>query len=366
MPKIINRTEEAVHIGNIEPHPANPNDGDVAAIAESIRQNGFYGRVVVRNSTGKILAGEHRWRAAQEVGLAEIPIERVECDDETAMRILLADNRTAEKAEREPEPLADLLQELEQTDDGLTGTGYMGDDLDELLDDLGQIPGSEVEGLSEKPLEEKAIQDLSILNLYAGIGRNRKLWGDGPDVTAVEYNEAIANAYQDHFPKDEVIVADAHEYLLQHFDEFDFIWSSPPCPTHSKLRKNFSVPNGADVEYPDMRLYEEVLLLQGYFEGRWVVENVDPWYDPLIEPQRSDRHIFWANFTIPSIEDIERNAVLTAEEFDAEAHEKSFGYDLSDYGFPSSYPKEKVLKNMVHPKVGKAILEAGLECELIE
>jgi len=141
MPEIINRTEEQVHIDSIEPHPANPNDGDVAAIAESIRQNGFYGRIVVRDSTGKILAGEHRWRAAQEVGLDEVPIERVECDDETAMRILLADNRTAEKAEREPEPLADLLEHLDTTEDRLTGTGYSGNDLDDLLDDLGRIPG---------------------------------------------------------------------------------------------------------------------------------------------------------------------------------------------------------------------------------
>jgi len=138
MPKIINRTEERVHIDNIKPHPANPNDGDVAAIAESIRQNGFYGRIVVRDSTGKILAGEHRWRAAQEVGLGEVPIERVECDDETAMRILLADNKTAANAEREPESLADLLESLEATDDGLTGTGYSDDDLNDLLDDLGR------------------------------------------------------------------------------------------------------------------------------------------------------------------------------------------------------------------------------------
>jgi hypothetical protein len=152
MPEIINRTEERVHIDNIQPHPANPNDGDVQAIAESIRQNGFYGRIVVRDSTGKILAGEHRWRAAQEVGLSEVPIERVECDDETAMRILLADNRTAEKAEREPEPLADLLESLETTDDGLTGTGYDGGDLDELLDDLGR--DSPQNGSAEKYNQE--------------------------------------------------------------------------------------------------------------------------------------------------------------------------------------------------------------------
>jgi DNA (cytosine-5)-methyltransferase 1 len=357
MPKIINRTEERVHVDSIEPHPANPNDGDVAAIAESIRQNGFYGRVVVRDSTGKILAGEHRWRAAQEVGLTEVPIEQVECDDETAMRILLADNRTAEKAERQDEPLADLLESLETTDDGLTGTGYDEGDLDSLLDDLGDEP---VDELSEPALEDKALEDVRILNLYAGIGGNRKLWGERPDVTAVEYNEQIAEAYSDHFPEDQVVVDDAHEYLLGHFQEFDFVWTSPPCPTHSKLRKNFSVPNGAEVEYPDMRLYEEILLLQGYFEGKWVVENVDPWYDPLVEPEHSDRHVFWANFSIPSMDGIDRNAVLTAEEFDAQAHERSFGYDLSGYQFSSDYPKEKVLKNMVHPKVGKAILESAL------
>jgi hypothetical protein len=103
----------------------------------------------VRDSTGKILAGEHRWRAAQEVGLTEVPIERVECDDETAMRILLADNRTAEKAEREPEPLADLLEHLDSTDDGLTGTGYGGGDLDDLLDDLAPLPPDDFDEYNE-------------------------------------------------------------------------------------------------------------------------------------------------------------------------------------------------------------------------
>jgi|APHM01.1.fsa_nt_gi Predicted transcriptional regulators len=149
MPKIINRSEERVHIDSIQPHPANPNDGDVASIAESIRQNGFYGRIVVRDSTGQILAGEHRWRAAQEVGLAEVPIERVECDDDTAMRILLADNRTAEKAERQDEPLANLLEHLDTTTEGLTGTGYDGGDLDDLLDELDPAPPDDFDTFDE-------------------------------------------------------------------------------------------------------------------------------------------------------------------------------------------------------------------------
>ena len=74
---------------------------------------------------------------------------------------------------------------------------------------------------------------MKILNLYAGIGGNRKLWGDEDQVTAIEYDENIAAVYQDLWPNDIVIVADAHQYLLDHYHEYDFIWGSPPCPSHS-------------------------------------------------------------------------------------------------------------------------------------
>lgn len=82
---------------------------------------------------------------------------------------------------------------------------------------------------------------MKVLNLYAGIGGNRKLWGDDIEVTAVEYNEDIANIYKENYPNDNVIVGDAHQYLLDHFREYDFIWSSPPCPTHSKVRKTLAI-----------------------------------------------------------------------------------------------------------------------------
>ena len=88
---------------------------------------------------------------------------------------------------------------------------------------------------------------MKILNLYSGIGGNRKLWGDEHDITAVENNSKIAKIYQDFFPKDELVITDAHQYLLEHFKEFDFIWSSPPCPTHSKIRKMF-IKKNKDVE----------------------------------------------------------------------------------------------------------------------
>lgn len=85
---------------------------------------------------------------------------------------------------------------------------------------------------------------MKILNAYAGIGGNRKLWGDSHDITAVEYDPKIAAIYQDLFPNDTVIVGDAHQYLLEHYQEFDFIWCSPPCPTHS-ITNNFFECSGA-------------------------------------------------------------------------------------------------------------------------
>jgi DNA (cytosine-5)-methyltransferase 1 len=112
--------------------------------------------------------------------------------------------------------------------------------------------------------------------------------------------------------------------------------------------------------YPDMSLYQEVLLLQGYFDGLWVVENVDPWYDPLIKPQKSDRHMFWSNFDIPNMDDIERASIVKSQDFDLKTHEKTFGFDLDGYSFPSDYNKQKILNNCVHPEVGKAILESAI------
>ena len=85
---------------------------------------------------------------------------------------------------------------------------------------------------------------MKILNLYAGIGGNRKLWGNDHEVTAIEYDNNIAKIYQENFPNDIVIVTDAHQYLLEHFREYDFIWSSPPCPSHSKVRKQLAISLG--------------------------------------------------------------------------------------------------------------------------
>ena len=103
---------------------------------------------------------------------------------------------------------------------------------------------------------------IKILNLYAGIGGNRKLWDGDIEVTAIENNPEIAKIYQDFFPNDKVIITDAHQYLLEHFKEFDFIWSSPPCPSHS--RTNYFLKAKGVIRYPDMKLYEEIILLKHF------------------------------------------------------------------------------------------------------
>ena len=146
---------------------------------------------------------------------------------------------------------------------------------------------------------------LKVLNLYAGIGGNRKLW-ENVEVTAIENNKEIAKIYQDFFPNDKVIVADAHEFLLEHYKEFDFIWSSPPCPSHSKARFIASSLGDYPPIYPSFDLWQEIIFLNKFSKCYWVVENVKPYYKslekemPIIKPKAIlQKHYIWANFLIP-------------------------------------------------------------------
>ena len=142
---------------------------------------------------------------------------------------------------------------------------------------------------------------MKILNLYAGIGGNRRLWGDSHEITAVEFDEKIAAKYKEKFPNDVVIVADAHQYLLDHYKDFDFIWSSPPCQSHS--RANYFINYITESRYPKMELWQEIIFLKTFFKGKFCVENVVSYYEYFIPPTvEIGRHYLWANFTIPKIE----------------------------------------------------------------
>ena len=141
---------------------------------------------------------------------------------------------------------------------------------------------------------------MRILNLYAGKGGNRKLWGNEHDITAVEFNSKVADMYKELYPNDEVIVADAHDYLLKHYTEFDFIWSSPPCQTHS--RANYFINYITKSRYPKMELWQEIIFLKTFCKGKFCVENVVSYYEYFIKPTAEiGRHYLWSNFSIPKI-----------------------------------------------------------------
>lgn len=205
-----------------------------------------------------------------------------------------------------------------------------------------------------------SVNKIKVLNLYAGLGGNRKDWGEEYEVTAVEIDPQIAELYHKNFPKDKVVVADAHKYLLKHFEEYDFIWSSPPCPTHSKVRfmgtkaKHPTCGNILETKYPDMRLYQEIILLSNYFKGKWVVENVKSYYEPLIKPQNVGNHYFWANFIIPKIKTPSRKHNATIEEL-----QKFKGFDLSNVKL--NQRKDGVLRNCVEPNVGIHIIKCAFK-----
>jgi len=203
---------------------------------------------------------------------------------------------------------------------------------------------------------------MKILNLYAGIGGNRKNWGDSHEIIAIENNEKIAKIYRDFFPKDKVVITDAHQYLLEHFKEFDFIWSSPPCPTHS-VCSHFLKGQGI-IRYPDMNLYQEIIFLKHFFKGKWVVENVKPYYEPLIRPKYVGRHAFWSNFPIRPIKvdyqigtmnrqaskEKQRKAIIR----EAQIPELITLLGLKDFKLKN---KRQVLRNCVLPKIGLHIFQ---------
>ena len=201
---------------------------------------------------------------------------------------------------------------------------------------------------------------MKILNLYACLGGNRYKWDEVTDVevTAVEWDEELARLYQERFPNDKVIVADAHQYLLEHYQEFDFIWSSPPCPSHSRARFWGFGANGKKPIYPDMKLYEEIIFLQHHCKNKYVVENVVPYYKPMLNPLERDRHLYWSNFKLPN--------KLSNRTNSGNLNQKSIMKDLCDFHdydfikYKGSQRMLKIARNLVDYEAGKTILETAI------
>jgi len=205
---------------------------------------------------------------------------------------------------------------------------------------------------------------MKVLNLYAGVGGNRKLW-ENVEVTAVEKNEKIANVYKRLYPNDTVIVGDAHQYLLDHYDEFDFIWSSPPCQSHTKMMKFTRHKRRV---YPGMELYQEILFLQHFFKGKWVVENVIPYYEPLIKPTvKCGRHLAWSNFPIKPIDIPQPKGAINLATLSGKQIMMDWlgiHYEENIY-YEGNHCPAQVLRNCVHPELGNHIFKSSLVKEKV-
>jgi DNA (cytosine-5)-methyltransferase 1 len=199
---------------------------------------------------------------------------------------------------------------------------------------------------------------MKILNLYAGIGGNRKLWSlenKDLEITAIEYDENIASIYKDFYPNDEVIVTDAHEYLLNNYMNFDFIWSSPPCQTHSMIRQITKEHNNVPAKYIDFKLYQEIIFLKHNFKGLWIIENVRPYYETLIYPSFVlQRHLFWNNFPVEQ-KKFKFDSIADSSVKELQTH---LGFDISAYKVKN---RLQVLRNCVYPNVGKHIFDCMID-----
>ena len=203
---------------------------------------------------------------------------------------------------------------------------------------------------------------MKILNLYACLGGNRYKWDEVTDVevTAVEWDEELARLYQERFPNDTVVVADAHQYLLDHYKEFDFIWSSPPCPTHSKVRITQKTTKAFTPLYPDMKLYQEIIFLDNHFNGKYVVENVTPYYEPLIQAKKRGRHLYWTNFNLPTClnERTQGKGLMNGVTNEISKWCEFHNYDF--YKYKGKQRRDKIARNLVDYEAGKTILETAI------
>lgn len=188
-----------LEVNAIMPHPRNPRKGNMEILGESIDRFGFYGRILVQKSTGYILAGNHRWKQMKERGEEFIPAEVVDVDNETALGILLADNRTSDLAEYDSELLGGLLNEMVQFgEDGLWGTGYSDQEYEDLMAGLNSFDssdlGDEGEPITQEVGNEEAIDPTTELlakwNCKQGqlwqAGKHRILCGDSTNPKDVE------------------------------------------------------------------------------------------------------------------------------------------------------------------------------------
>jgi DNA (cytosine-5)-methyltransferase 1 len=195
---------------------------------------------------------------------------------------------------------------------------------------------------------------IRVLNAYAGIGGNRHLWPADWHVTAVELDPQVAAEYARRYPQDTVLVEDAHAYVLEHAHEFDAVWTSPPCPTHSRLAPSVAARLGHELE-PDPRLWEEIEHLRD-LGVRYVVENVHTYYEPPIAPDLvTARHYYWCSAAPVMLTPL--SVVGLTKRRSADEYAASYG--LPPLAAGSVRDPRKAMRNAVVPFEGLEVATAA-------
>lgn len=207
---------------------------------------------------------------------------------------------------------------------------------------------------------------MNILNLFAGIGGNRALWGDNHYIEAIEDNEKIAKIYKKRFPNDTIIIQDAYQYFIENFHRFDILWASPPCTSHTIL-VGVNVGNrynnkNVNLKLPDLRLYSLILFCKHYFRGNYAIENVRSYYKPLIPPTaKIGRHWIWSNIIIPKTKQ-EKSEHVSREDYNDKIEDaletKEINNEIyNDLLKLNLMTRKQIINNCMVPNEGKYILD---------
>lgn len=203
---------------------------------------------------------------------------------------------------------------------------------------------------------------MRILNLESGLGGNVNLIDDlEHEIVNVELEPKIYEVHKFRKPNQVHILGDSSEYLLKNYKDFDFIWTSPPCQTHSKMNK---ATRHNTIRFVDPMLIQRIIFLKHWYKGKYVVENVTPYYEPYPGYQKLGRHLFWTNFEIKPFEMPEQPKgfinMATIEAKKTMMDWLGIHYEKNIY-YGKNHCPVQILRNCVHPVIGKNIFDQAFK-----